>query len=413
MMENKYKPYEKIEIPNSNPHQSVYTGVDVYTPRIQARTKKSKISKKITAIVACVMAFSIIAGAGGGFLAAKYILPMTEGASYSSSLGNSSSVMQQAVIKTVNTSGEEIEELSISEVVALTENSVVEITTEVVTSGGMVGQYVSEGAGSGVIVSEDGYILTNHHVIDGAEKITVTTKNGESYIAELIGSDSDADVAVLKISATGLSAAILGDSDTLTVGETAIAIGNPLGQLGGTVTAGIISALDREITIDGTNMNLLQFSAAINPGNSGGGLFNTQGQLIALVNAKSSGTDVEGLGFAIPINTAKEIADQIIEYGYVRGRIDSGVTLIDINDTMTAMMYRIKTLGVYVYEVDDYSSALQVGDRIVSVNSQEISTSADFDSALEQYSVGDTVTIQIVRDGTAIDVNLTLGERKA
>lgn len=204
-----------------------------------------------------------------------------------------------------------VTESSIVDVVETAWDSVVEISTETVYSSRR-GSYTAAGAGSGVIISDDGYIVTNNHVIEGVSSIFVTTTDGTEYEAELIMTDEENDVALLKIEATDLTYALFGDSDQLQVGELAVAIGNPLGSLGGTVTEGIISATDREITIDGVTMTLLQTSAAINQGNSGGGLFNANGELIGIVNAKSSGLAIEGLGFAIPINAVKEIISEIV-----------------------------------------------------------------------------------------------------
>jgi serine protease Do len=205
------------------------------------------------------------------------------------------SISAEQIALTDNDTSKYGTQLSTSEVASLTSDSVVEITTETVTTDSWMQQYVTNGAGSGVIVTQDGYIVTNNHVIDGASKISVRLKNGTTYTASLIGSDSKTDVALLKIGATGLKPVVLGNSESLKVGDTAIAIGNPLGQLGGTVTEGIISALDRELVIKGKKMSLLQTDAAINPGNSGGGLFNNKGELIGIVVAKSSGSDVEAL----------------------------------------------------------------------------------------------------------------------
>ena len=181
-----------------------------------------------------------------------------------------------------------------SDIVKKTADSVVEIATEGITTGSFARQYVTKGAGSGVIISSDGYIVTNHHVIDGASTIKVTLRDGTtSYDATLIGSDEDNDIALLKIEAEGLTPATFGDSSSLAVGDYVVAIGNPLGTLGGTVTDGIISALAREVTIEDKNMTLLQTNAQISPGNSGGGLFNSKGELIGIVNAKDSATEVE------------------------------------------------------------------------------------------------------------------------
>ena len=297
----------------------------------------------------------------------------------------------------------------------MTQNSVVEITTESVTNGGFfMEQYISSGAGSGVIISEDGYIITNNHVIEDANTVTVRLKNGDTYDAKLVGTDPETDVAVIKIDAEGLTPATLGDSDTLQVGQTAIAIGNPLGQLGGTVTNGIISALDREITLDGETMNLLQTNAAINPGNSGGGLFNDKGELIGLVVAKSTGENVEGLGFAIPINDVKEVLDSLIDYGYVRGRFELGVTTIDITSDEAQARYRVDQQGVYVQQVNvDGNAALagmQAGDRIVSVDGTAIESGSQLKEIIQSHTAGDKITIVVERNGQQVSLAVTLAE---
>ena len=301
--------------------------------------------------------------------------------------------------------------LTIPEIVAQTADTVVEITTEQVVTNARMGQYVTEGAGSGVIITSDGYIITNNHVIAGSEKIKVTLRNGQEYEATLVGRDAENDIAVLKIETTALQYAVLGDSDALVVGELAVVIGNPLGELGGTVTEGIISALNRAIDIDGVSMNLLQTSAAISPGNSGGGLFNQFGELVGVVNAKSSGSDVEGLGFAIPINTAKEIGEQLITYGYIPGRPDLGFSVIAVDDANTARMYRLSQTGVYVYEVTNAAS-LVVGDRIVSINGDLINNGEAFNAAMDAYQAGDTLKIIVSRNGNTLEINHILGQLK-
>ncbi len=305
-------------------------------------------------------------------------------------------------------------ELSVADIAAKTAHSVVEITTEIVSGNLRRGQYAAEGAGSGVIVSGDGYIATNNHVIEGASKITVRLKNGDSYPAQLVATDAKTDVALIKIDATGLAAVTFGDSDALMVGELAVAIGNPLGELGGTVTDGIISALDREIALDGRTMNLLQTSAAINPGNSGGGLFNSKGELIGIVVAKSAGDNIEGLGFAIPINDASAVLDQLKSHGYVQGRVSMGVSLIEILDAQTAMRYRVRQMGVYVDRVVEGSPAqaagLQPGDLLVSINGNVIGRTNDVINDLTNRSVGETVVLEVLRNGQILTLSLTLGE---
>ena len=384
------------------------------------RKRRFLISAKGAAIVLtfCISVSSVF-GFAGGWAVAR----MADGTSSGlvnqlmlNSKENHSSEVKANTTALTDTSDNTGSKLSASEVASLTANSVVEITTETVTTDSWMQQYVTNGAGSGVIVSADGYIVTNNHVIDGANKITVRLKNGTTYTATLVGTDSKTDVALLRIKATGLSPAILGDSDGLKVGDTAIAIGNPLGQLGGTVTEGIISALDRELVIDGKSMTLLQTDAAINPGNSGGGLFNDKGELVGIVVAKSSGSDVEGLGFAIPVNIAKEIANQLMQNGYVKGRIDTGMTVIDLTSTEKALLYGVRQLGIYVKSVDTGSNAasagFRAGDLILSVGDTKITSYTALTKAFDQYSVGDTVKITVARNGSTGSLSLKLAEYK-
>jgi serine protease Do len=298
--------------------------------------------------------------------------------------------------------------MTIAETAAAVKDAIVEITTEIVVRSGRMGQLVTTGAGSGVIVSGDGYIVTNNHVISEARSITVRLADGSEYAATVRGADAKTDLAVLKISAAGLTSAVFGDSSTLVVGDTSIVVGNPLGELGGTVTSGIISALDREIVIDGETMSLLQTDAAVNPGNSGGGLFNLYGELVGVVNAKSSGSGVEGLGFAIPVNIAKTVVADLIANGYVKGRITAGFTLVDIQNAQTAMMYRVNTLGLYISRSSD--AAFRSGDRIIAVNGAAVSDLAGFNAALAGLSAGDRAEITAVRGGKNITASVTLTE---
>lgn len=307
-------------------------------------------------------------------------------------------------------------DLTVEEIAALNANSVVEIKTESVATDNWMQQYVTEGAGSGVIISADGYIVTNNHVIEGSNKITVTLKNGSSYTASLVGRDDETDLAVLKIKASGLTPVVYGDSSKLSVGDLAVVIGNPLGSLGGTVTAGIVSALDRSITIDGKTMSLLQTDASINPGNSGGGMFNGSGELVGIIVAKSAGSNVEGLGFAIPVNKVKEIAQELADYGYVRGRIDTGLTFVDLTSMRNAIYYGVKSLGIYVKSVDTMlakESGFKSGDMIYYVEDKQIETADDLTSAFSGYSVGDKVKVTVIRGNATKELTLTLGEKTA
>ena len=311
-------------------------------------------------------------------------------------------------------------ELSLQEVSAIVQPSVVVITTEKMVSANtwFGGSYVQSGAGSGVIISEDGYILTCAHVVSGASNVKVTMQDDTEYTASIVGGDTAADIAVLKVDASGLTPAVLGDSDMLAVGETAIAVGNPMGTLGGTVTSGIVSALNREVTVNSKQMTLIQTNAAISPGNSGGGLFNGRGELIGIVNAKSgsvangSVTNAEGLGFAIPINTAMSVAQELIDNGYVKRPV-LGITVITATAD-TAAQYGLSTAGVYITSVNPGSGAeqagLEVGDRIISIGDTVVSQSADVTGYLEDKAVGDSVTLQVEREGKIISVDVTLNE---
>lgn len=315
-----------------------------------------------------------------------------------------------------------ISHTDVSSVVTKCADSVVEITIE--TQSTLYGHYTytQEGNGSGVIISSDGYILTNNHVISGANKISVALRDGKTYEATLIGTDSKTDVAIIKIDANNLTTAVLGDSDALVVGELAIAIGNPLGQLGGTVTDGIISALEREIKLDNSTMNLIQTNAAINPGNSGGGLFNANGELIGVVVAKSSGVDVEGLGFAIPINDVKDVINDLLEHGYATNRAFLGVELTNTSYnnsnsfSIYSMFFNQMNYGALVTDVVADSPAekagIQKNDIIVSVNNEVVSQASDVTSKISDFNVGDKITIGLIRDNKTLNVDVTLAEYK-
>ena len=310
------------------------------------------------------------------------------------------------VITTTGKVGDE--NLSYADVVALVKDSVVEITTNYVVSGTMFSQYVSSGAGSGVIFAQEGkvgYIMTNNHVVEGATSIKVRLADGTELDAAMVGTDAATDLAVLTVNTDlKLNTAVLGDSDSLIVGQEVLAIGNPLGQLGGTVTNGIVSALEREVTIDGENMTLLQTNAAVNPGNSGGGLFNMRGELIGVVNAKSSGDDVEGLGFAIPANTVYEIISQLIEHGYVRGRPALGIT---VNVARQQYFMQVVT---YIYVTDPGATQLQVNDILYAIEGKEIVSSEDITTAISGKTVGDTVEIIVLRNNKEVKVEVELVE---
>ena len=376
----------------------------------QNEPKKSHGGKKVLLrVAACI---GVVALGFGGGLAGTVVASRT-------GLTGGQVVVQQVQRDTntdsVSQGSTNGTNLSIQDVAALVQPSVVAITTEqmVSTNTWFGGSYVQSGAGSGVIISQDGYIITCAHVVSGANNITVQLADGTEYSATIVGQDSTSDVAVLKIEATGLTPAVIGDSDSLAVGETTIAVGNPLGTLSNTVTNGIVSALNREVTVQGNDMNLIQTSASISPGNSGGGLFNANGELIGIVNAKSASEDAEGIGFAIPINTAMQIAKDLIENGYV-ARPALGVSIYDVTDAQTAQQLGVSSYGVYVVKVTAGSGAeaagVKPGDRILAIADVAVSSSNDVKGYLQDKEVGDTVTLQVERQGKVISLDVTLGK---
>lgn len=267
--------------------------------------------------------------------------------------------------------------------------------------------------GSGIILSKDGLILTNTHVIENCDTASVTLFDNSSYDAALVGADSTSDIAVLRIEATGLTPASFGDSAELAIGDQVAAIGNPLGEtFRMTLTDGIISAIDRGISYNGHSMTLLQTNTAINEGNSGGALFNMYGQVIGVTNMKmmSSYSSIEGIGFAIPSSTIAAVADSLMQYGEVRGRTAIGITVGAIPENVTSH-YDLPT-GLYVSAVEEKSDAaakgIQQGDIITAVNGNPASATSDILTVKNTLSVGDTITFTIWRDGETFDVDVTL-----
>ena len=271
-------------------------------------------------------------------------------------------------------------------------------------------------SGTGIIMSPDGYVITNHHVISGALVISVLTNDNREFEAALVGSDEMSDLAVLKIDARGLQAAEFGDSSKLRVGDSVVAIGDPLGvQLRGTMTNGIISAINRDLTVGDRTMTLIQTNAALNNGNSGGPLINCYGQVIGINTVKMSSyytasATVEGLGFAIPISVAKPIIDELIENGYVAGRPAIGISG-DSLPTYYRAYYRLPD-GVYVTSVNDGSDAkakgIREGDIVTAINGEVISSIDDLNTIKNQYAAGDEVTLTIYRSGAYYEVTVTL-----
>lgn len=315
--------------------------------------------------------------------------------------------------------------LSVPEIANKVGPAVVGITTKLQSKSFWGDVYETEGSGSGILISSDGFIVTNNHVIESGTEITVilndanvktkNENNSNRFTATVVGADPKTDLAVLKIDAKNLPYAKLGDSSQLEVGEMAVAIGNPLGQeFAGSVTVGVISALNRSITVDDRKFKLIQTDAAINPGNSGGALVNSKGEVIGINTIKMSTAGVEGMGFAIPINEAKPIIKDLQEHGYVKGRPLIGIIGRDITKNI-AEAYGWPE-GIYVIQVNEFSGAelagIRPGDIIIKFNGRRIKTSEELNEAKDGYNVGDVVKIEIVRNGENKTVDLTLTEEK-
>jgi len=300
-------------------------------------------------------------------------------------------------------------------------SQVVGVTTEI-TYTSFFGTSTAAVSGSGFIVSEDGYILTNYHVIEDAYKggydITVLLYNNDSYSATIVGFEEDNDVAVLKIDAEGLNPVSIADSDSILVGETVYAVGNPLGELIFTMTTGSVSALNREITNTDpatgakTTINMFQIDAAVNSGNSGGPVYNARGEVIGIVTAKYSDTGVEGLGFAIPINDAVSIASELIEKGYVGGKAYFGITVQTVSSSVA--QYYNMVVGAYIYALDPTSCAaeagLQVGDIITKIDDTDIASSSDLISAKKGYRAGESARLTVYRSGEYVELTIVFDE---
>jgi len=421
---NAYTPQQNLQQPHS---QQYGQGQISYAPA-QEKKKKQKKSPS-TGVIAVICAAAVIlsglSGFGGTMLANRIADKNVQTAVNNTDTNGVTQtggaedpvVIYRNMDEVKTTSSTNGENLTYSQVAAIVKNSVVEIVTEFTVQSGWY-QYVTQGAGSGVIISQDGYIITNTHVIADestgrpSEQITVRLADGTEYPAKTIGYDADSDISIIKIEATGLIAAQCGDSDKLAVGEELVIVGNPLGELGGTVTNGIVSATEREIQVNSVTMSLIQTNAAVNPGNSGGGMFNMQGHLVGIVNAKSSGSDIEGLGFAIPINEALRVSEQLLEYGYVRGKVMIGASFEQVTGSNYFFYYNIEP-GLYVTSLTKgyNDSVLKVGDRVVAVNGETVSTVSDIKAVVLESSVGDKIKFQVERDGKLTEVEVTCYEQ--
>ena len=309
-------------------------------------------------------------------------------------------------------------ELTTAEIYAKYVNSCVGITVDIVSTN-VFGQTVTgAAAGSGFVITEDGYILTNYHVIDGANSIKVTFDNGKEYTATYVGGEEKNDIAVIKVDATGLTPVVIGKSSDMLVGEQVTTIGNPLGELTFSESTGIISALDRSITMsDGRQMNMIQTDCAINSGNSGGPLFNSHGEVIGIVSAKyssgsnSSSASVEGLGFAIPMDDVASMVSDLVKNGYVTGKPILGISVDDVDESVTS--YGVPQGAIIRVVTPDLCGAkagLQAGDIVTKIDNTDVTSASDLTSAIGNYKPGDKVTLTIFRSGETKTVEVTLEE---
>ena len=365
--------------------------------------KKNRIGAKVTALALCC---ALLGGAVGGG-----VVWGVSRASGSTSINVSSRPAATVSINTVDGKTQ----MSDAEVYAATVNSVVSIRTSATSGYNFFGQAVeTASAGSGFVLTSDGYIVTNYHVVKDADTVTVTMYNGDEYNAQYVGGDEDYDIAVIKVEATGLPAVTLGDSSLLNVGDHVLAIGNPLGELTFSMSGGMVSSVNRTINVDGTPFNMIQTDTSINPGNSGGPLLNSYGEVVGIVSAKySSYSDesVEGLGFAIPINDVYAMIEDIMTNGYVTNKPYLGITGGTMTEQMAAQYRYDVTSGVFVYSVEEGGAAdkagLQMGDVITAIDDTSISSLEDLSAAKKQYSAGDTSTFTIYRQGETLTVEVT------
>ncbi len=372
------------------------------------KAEKKPFWKKPGAMIAGVLVAAMLAGFGGSAIG---------NAVFGGSNGGTTVYEGKRPSTVINTASiDTSKQMTAAEVYAKNVNSTVGITTQVTTNfWGYTTQ--SAASGSGFIYSADGYIITNYHVIESASSIKVTLYDGKSYDAQLVGYDESNDVAVLKIDAKDLTPVTIGDSDNLNVGDSVIAIGNPLGELTFSLTSGAVSALDREVTMsNNVTMELIQTDCAINSGNSGGALFNLYGEVIGITNAKysgssGSGASIDNIGFAIPINSVRSIVDSIIEKGYV-AKPYIGVMVSDVSDE--AISYGTPA-GAAVVSVTEGGPAekagLQANDIITAVDGKEISGKSGLSSIIADCAAGDKLTLSVYRQGQTLTVTVTVGEQ--
>ena len=393
---------------NNTSYHYVYRRAEQTPPVQDLKPVKKRGGKMWMKLTALILVCTLAGGAAGAGIVS---LAERNGSGSASISVSDRTVKDVDLVKVDGTT-----EMTPAEVYAANVNATVSINVSGTTTN--VFGYTTEtaSAGSGFIITTDGYIVTNYHVIEGANSVKVTLYDGNSYDAAIVGGDEDYDIAVLKIEASGLQAVVIGDSDKLNVGDSAVAIGNPLGELTFSMTEGIVSCVNRAINVDGTPFNMIQIDASINPGNSGGPLLNTYGEVVGIVSAKYSSdstTSVEGLGFAIPINDVIAMVQDIMENGYVTDKAYMGISAYTVNSQYVQMYSNVLTEGVYVASVDAGGAAekagIQKGDIIVKLGDTDITSMSDLTAAKKTYRAGDTVEITVYRSGENKTLSLTFG----
>lgn len=381
--------------------------------------KQKKKRSKVGGVIAACLVCALLAGLGSGIITFSVVNNRWE--QTASNLqedlqsqidalknNNSTSVSASPIASTTGLSAAQVYQQNVNAVVYIESKAVVNYYGR---------EAEATSSGSGFIISSDGYVLTNYHVVENTKQLTVKTYSGDSYDATLVGYDASSDVAVLKIDGTDLPSVKIGDSDSVNVGDQVVAIGNPLGELTSTLTGGYVSAKGRTITTENTLTNMIQTDAAINSGNSGGPLFNMNGEVIGITSAKysgssSSGASIEGIGFAIPINEVMDMVDDLKTYGYVTGQAYLGVEVQEIDSSL--MKYGLPA-GVYVNAVTSGScsekAGIQQGDIITALNGTQITSYNDLVAALKNFGAGDTTTITVYRKGVERNLTITFDEK--
>lgn len=395
---------------------SNFTGYQ-YTVSQTPQAPKKKQHRGGAWVVALALCFAILGGAIGG----GTVWLLTHNNTTSAGGSSSTTTIQQGRHENVTVDINEIETgklMTAAEVYAKNVNSTVGIQTSITSTNLWGQQTTSAASGSGFILTADGYIVTNYHVIQNANSVTVSTYGGASYNAKIVGYDEGNDLAVLKIEATGLSPVVLGSSEKLNVGDTVLAIGNPLGELTFSLTTGVVSALNREVTFSGgTVMDLLQTDCAINSGNSGGALFNLYGEVVGITNAKysgssSSGASIDNIAFAIPIDSVRAIVESIIEKGYYAKPV-IGVSVTDVDENSRQLGI---PAGAWVKEVTAGGAAeaagIQANDVITAINGTEISGVSDLKRILAKASAGDELSLVIWRKNQSLTLTVVVREAK-